>query len=186
MFERFTDRARQAVVDAQQEARSLHHNYIGTEHLLLALTGQRHSVAGKVLESSGVTAEVVRREVLEYVGPGPGLANADALATIGIDLDEVRRRVEETFGPGALERTRAGCGRLGRHIPFTPRAKKAMELALREALALRHNYIGTEHILLGLLREGQGVAAMILAKRDVTYAVARTEILSRLTGMTGT
>src|SRR5258705_6690339 len=126
MFERFTDRARRVVVLAQEEARMLNHNYIGTEHILLGLIHEGEGVAAKALESLGVSQEAVRRQVEEIIGQG--------------------------------ERAPSG------HIPFTPRAKKVLELALREALQLGHNYIGTEHILLGLIREGEGVAAQVLVK----------------------
>jgi Clp amino terminal domain, pathogenicity island component len=125
MFERFTGRARHVVVLAQEEARLLDHNYIGTEHLLLGLLGEPDSVAGTVLSGFGLTRDGGRQEVLKKVGRGK----------------------------------KAPSG----HIPFTPRAKKTLELSLREALAIGHNYIGTEHILLGLIREGNGVAAQILA-----------------------
>src|ERR1700739_4254060 len=124
MFERFTNRARHVVVLAQEEARLLSHNYIGTEHVLLGLLGEPESVGGTVLTSFGMTRDGVRVEVEEAVGRGK----------------------------------KAPTG----HIPFTPRAKKTLELSLREALAIKHNYIGTEHILLGLIREGEGVAAQIL------------------------
>ena len=124
MFERFTDRARRVVVLAQEEARNLNHNYIGTEHILLGL----------IHEGEGVAAQ--------------------ALEAMGISLESVREQVEEIIGQG----TEAPSG----HIPFTPRAKKVLEYSLREALQLGHNYIGTEHILLGLIREGDGVAAQVL------------------------
>src|SRR3984957_11112299 len=124
MFERFTGRARHVVVLAQEEARLLNHNYIGTEHILLGLLGEPDSVGGQVLTSFGLTRDGAREEVLAKVGRGKK--------------------------------------QLTGHIPFTPRAKKTLELSLREALAIKHNYIGTEHILLGLIREGEGVAAQIL------------------------
>jgi ATP-dependent Clp protease ATP-binding subunit ClpA len=124
MFERFTDRARRVVVLSQEEARRLHHNYIGTEHLLLGLLGEPQGIAGRVLDTFGMSLDGVRTEVLEIVGEGKG-------------KDPHR-------------------------IPFTPRAKKTMEFALRESLQLNHNYIGTEHILLGLIRETDGVAAKIM------------------------
>jgi ATP-dependent Clp protease ATP-binding subunit ClpA len=126
MFERFTNRARHVVVLAQEEARLLNHNYIGTEHILLGLLGEPESIAGTVLTSFGIT------------------------------LDGVRVEVEDAVGRGKKK--------LSGHIPFTPRAKKTLELSLREALSIKHNYIGTEHILLGLIREGEGVAAQILRK----------------------
>src|SRR5207244_6709839 len=124
MFERFTERGRQVVVFAQDEARLLKHNYIGTEHLLLGLLREEEGMAARVLESLGVRIEAVRSQVARIVGPG----------------DEV------TSG----------------QIPFTPRAKKVLEIALREGLSLGHDYIGTEHILLGLVRETEGVAARLL------------------------
>jgi ATP-dependent Clp protease ATP-binding subunit ClpA len=130
MFERFTDRARRVVVLAQEEARMLNHNYIGTEHILLGL----------IHEGGGAAAKA-----------------RDAL---GISLESVRSQVEEIIGQGQ----QAPSG----HIPFTPRAKKVLELSLREALQLGHNYIGTEHILLGLIREGEGVAAQVLASSAQT------------------
>jgi ATP-dependent Clp protease ATP-binding subunit ClpA len=128
MFERFTAYARHTVVLSQEEARRMHHNYIGTEHILLGLLGEPAGVAYSVLEAHGITLKGARQEVTELIGPGK-------------------------------EAQRSG------HIPFTPRAKKTLELALREALQLHHNYIGTEHILLGLLREGDGVAAQIMRKQ---------------------
>jgi ATP-dependent Clp protease ATP-binding subunit ClpA len=124
MFERFTNRARHVVVLAQEEARLLSHNYIGTEHILLGLLGEPDSIGGQVLASFGFTRDGVREAVVAKVGRGKK--------------------------------------QLSGHIPFTPRAKKTLELSLREALAIKHNYIGTEHILLGLIREGEGVAAQIL------------------------
>jgi ATP-dependent Clp protease ATP-binding subunit ClpA len=141
MFERFTDKARHTVVLAQEEARRLHHNYIGTEHILLGLLGEPEGVAGRALDGFGFTLEGTRREVAAIVSPGP-------VAPTG-------------------------------HIPFTPRAKKTLELALREALQLSHNYIGTEHILLGLMREGDGVAAQILRQHGDLLAI-RTAVLDVL------
>lgn len=188
MFERFTERARETVARAQIDARTLRHDWVGTEHLLLGLVAQRDSVGGLVLESFTITRDAVMDDIQRIIGSGSTLSDADALAAIGIDLDEVRRRVEQAFGPGALERTLArGCrrGSAFSHLPFTPRAKKALELALREALKLKHNYIGTEHILLALLHEGEGVAAQVLITRGVTYRDARAAILSRLQDAAG-
>ncbi|MGH3140485.1 MAG: Clp protease N-terminal domain-containing protein, partial [Gaiellales bacterium] len=142
MFERFTERARQVVVLAQDEARTLKHNYIGTEHILLGLLREEEGLAARVLDTLDITVEEVRAQVARIVGQG----------------DEV------TTG----------------QIPFTPRAKKVLELALREALSLGHNYIGTEHILLGLLREGEGVAARVLKSLDVDIERCRSEILAEL------
>jgi ATP-dependent Clp protease ATP-binding subunit ClpA len=187
VFERFTDRARAVVVLAQDEARRLRHGYVGTEHLLLALL-RGNGVAKVALERLGVDHDAVRADVVRIVGEGPppnGPADEDAqaLRAFGIDLDEVRRRVEEAFGPGALERDvpvrrrrRKRCGAIAGHVPFTPRAKKALELALREALRLRHGYIGTEHILLGLAREGEGLAAQVLSDRNAGPHVIRTVV----------
>ncbi len=185
MFERFTSGARAVVELAQQEARTAGHGYAGTEHLLLGLLGAE-GVAEGVLGDAGVTAEAVRAEIGRLVGDslvtGP---DAEALRAIGIEVAEVRARVEESFGPGALERARFG-GRcrsrrpLSGHVPFSPRAKKVLELSLREAIRLHHDYIGTEHILLGLLREGEGLAARILADSDVRSDDLRHSVLAAL------
>src|ERR1700759_4272884 len=147
MFERFTDRARRVVVLAQEEARMLNHNYIGTEHILLGLIHEGEGVAAKALES------------------------------LGISLDAVRQQVEEIIGQGQ----QAPSG----HIPFTPRAKKVLELSLREALQLGHNYIGTEHILLGLIREGDGVAAQVLVKLGADLNRVRQQVIQLLHGYQG-
>src|SRR5436190_7062863 len=144
MFERFTERARQVVVLAQEEARTLKHNYIGTEHILLGLLREEDGLAARVLESLDITVEEVRAQVARIVGQG----------------DEV------TTG----------------QIPFTPRAKKVLELALREALSLGHNYIGTEHILLGLVRENESVAARILLDFDAGREKLRGRIIGMLSG----
>ena len=187
MFERFTDRARQVAVDAQVSARRLGHGYVGTEHILLGLL-QGDGIAARVLGALGITAAAVEREVLAEVGRGPlGSGDAEALGAIGIDLEEVRRRVEASFGPGALQwRPGRGCGRgrrlppFGGHIPFTPRAKKVLELSLREALALKHKYIGTEHILLGLVREGEGLAMLVLTRLGAGPQAIRARVLDAL------
>jgi ATP-dependent Clp protease ATP-binding subunit ClpA len=187
MFERFTGRARQVVVDAQVSARRLGHGYVGTEHILLGLL-QGDGIGARVLGALGVTAAAVEREMLAEVGRGPlGSGDAEALGAIGIDLEEVRRRVEASFGPGALQwRPGRGCGRdrrlslFGGHIPFTPRAKKVLELSLREALALKHKYIGTEHILLGLVREGEGLAMLVLVRLGAGPDAIRARVLDAL------
>jgi prophage maintenance system killer protein len=142
MFHRFTDRARRAVHLAQEEARLLRHDYVGTEHLLLGLLYEGTGVAARALESLGVSREDVRGQVEEIIGHGPG--------------------------------SRSG------HIPFTARAKKVLELSLREALALGHHYIGTEHLLLGLLREGEGIAAQVLTRLGADHALVRERVLSAL------
>jgi ATP-dependent Clp protease ATP-binding subunit ClpA len=199
VFERFTDRARRVVVDAQQEARSLGHGYIGTEHLLLGLLREREGMAARVLDSVGVTHDEVRSAVEHRVGRGTSPPDdSDALRAIGIDLDAVRATVEQAFGPGALDRAppptrrrllrrrrrRPGCGYgvtvLGGHVPFTPRSKKVLELSLRQALRLGHNYIGTEHILLALVAEGEGLAAAILVQEGVALPDLRRRVLSAL------
>jgi ATP-dependent Clp protease ATP-binding subunit ClpC len=146
MFERFTDRARRVVVLAQEEARMLNHNYIGTEHILLGLIHEGEGVAAKALDS------------------------------LSINLDAVRQQVEEIIGQGQAASTG--------HIPFTPRAKKVLELSLREALQLGHNYIGTEHILLGLIREGEGVAAQVLQKLGADLNRVRQTVIQLLSGYT--
>jgi ATP-dependent Clp protease ATP-binding subunit ClpC len=143
LFQRFTERARQVIVLAQDEARALKHDYIGTEHILLGLLREEEGVAARVLESLDITVEEVRAQVERVVGRG--------------DAD---------VGAGT--------------IPFTPRAKKVLELALREALSLGHNYIGTEHILLGLVRENEGVAAEILRDFDADAQTLRRAVLGRL------
>ena len=142
MFERFTDRARRAVVMSREEARLLNHNFIGTEHILLGLIHIHEGVAAKALESLEISLESVRGEVEEIIGPGG----------------------EPPEG----------------HIPFTPRAKRVLELSLREALQLGHNYIGTEHVLLGLIREGEGVAAQVLVKLGADLAQMREQVVHLL------
>ncbi len=144
MFERFTDRARRVVVLAQEEARLLNHNYIGTEHILLGLIHEGEGVAAKALESMGISRDAVRAQVEEIIGHGGSAPSG--------------------------------------HIPFTPRAKKVLELSLREALQLGHNYIGTEHILLGLIREGEGVAAQVLVKLGADLSRVRQQVIQLLSG----
>jgi ATP-dependent Clp protease ATP-binding subunit ClpA len=147
VFERFTDRARRVIVLAQEEARLLKHDYIGTEHLLLGLIREGEGVAGKALE------------------------------VLGIRLEALRSQVEEVIGQGQ----RAPSG----HVPFTPRAKKVLELSLREALELGHDYIGTEHLLLGLVREGEGVAAQVLVKLGADFPRVRQQVGQLLSGHAG-
>jgi ATP-dependent Clp protease ATP-binding subunit ClpC len=147
LFERFTDRARRVVVLAQEEARLLNHNYIGTEHILLGLIHEGEGVAARALESMGISLESVRSQVVEIIGQG----------------------------------SQAPSG----HIPFTPRAKKVLELSLREALQLGHNYIGTEHILLGLIREGEGVAAQVLQQLGADLPKVRQTVIQLLSGVQG-
>jgi ATP-dependent Clp protease ATP-binding subunit ClpC len=147
MFERFTDRARLAVGLAQEEARKLNHNYIGTEHILLGLIREGEGVAAKTLESLGISLEAVRQQVEKIIGRGQQAPSG--------------------------------------HIPITPRAKKVLELSLREAKALGHNYIGTEHILLGLIREGSGVAAQVLVKLGADLNRTRQQVVQLLHGHRG-
>jgi ATP-dependent Clp protease ATP-binding subunit ClpA len=186
MFERFTTKARDTVIGAQDAARRRGADAIGSEHLLAALYEQRGNLALTVLDALSVRREDVEAE-LERLGRG-GVAtpaDAEALATLGIDLDEVRRQVEEAFGPGALDRTRSGLGRRwGRrgHIPFAKDAKKVMNLALREALLLKHNYIGCEHILLGMLHDGTGAAGVFLRSRGVRQDATRIIVEELLKG----
>ena len=144
MFERFTDRSRRVVVLAQEEARMLNHNYIGTEHILLGLIHEGEGVAAKALESLGISLEAVRQQVEEIIGQGQQ-------------------------GPSG-------------HIPFTPRAKRVLELSLREALQLGHEYIGTEHILLGLIRVGDGVAVQVLVKLGADLNRVRQQVIQLLAG----
>jgi ATP-dependent Clp protease ATP-binding subunit ClpC len=142
MFERFTDRARRVVVLAQEEARRLQHNYIGTEHILLGLLGERDGIAARALQRFSLTLEDARDEVTAMVGTGTATMKG--------------------------------------HIPFTPRAKKTLEYALREALELHHNYIGTEHILLGVIREDEGVGAKVLRKHSADLLPVRVAVLDLL------
>ncbi len=144
MFERFTDRARRVVVLAQEEARLLGHDYIGTEHLLLGLIHEGEGGAARALESLGISLAVVQQQVEEIIGQGQQAPSG--------------------------------------HIPFTPRAKKVLELSLREALQLGHNYIGTEHILLGLIREGDGVAAQVLVQHGADLNRVRQQVTHLLFG----
>jgi ATP-dependent Clp protease ATP-binding subunit ClpC len=144
VFERFTDRARRVVVLAQEEARMLNHDYIGTEHILLGLVRERDGVAARALDSLNIKLGAVRREVEDVIGQGQAAPRG--------------------------------------HIPFTPRAKKVLELSLREALQLGHNYIGTEHILLGLIREGEGVAAQVLQKLGADLNRVRQTVIQILSG----
>ena len=197
MFERFTHGARQVVVLAQHEARQLRHDYIGTEHLLLGLLAEGEGRAAGVLRAAGVDADGIRADLQRIVGTQLRQdADAAVLRSIGIDLEAVRAAVEASFGPGVLDhaqrcrrwgRGRRGRGRRGRrgglvcvHSPFTLRAKKVLELSLREALRLKHDYIGTEHVLLGLLREGQGLAAHVLTLHGLSLDDLRRRVLASL------
>lgn len=175
MFERFTDEARQAVALAQEEATQLRHGWIGTEHLLLGVL-RAGGDGARLLRGFGLELESVRDEVVRYIGRGEEDIDRDALATLGIDLDAVRERVEKAFGAGALSRGR-GCG--GGHVPFTPRAKKALELTLRESIALGARELRADHLVLGLLREGDGVAATLLHGHGIALDDVRARIRGR-------
>ena len=179
MFERFSDEARQAVVLAQEEAVDLRHGWIGTEHLLLGVL-RADGDGARLLNDVGVELASVREDVVAMIGRGEEDIDRDALATLGIDLDAVRERVERAFGRGALSRRR-GCrgGTIGGHVPFTPRAKKALELTLREGISLGARELGAEHLVLGLLREGGGVAAQVLHARGVALDEVRARVEGR-------
>jgi ATP-dependent Clp protease ATP-binding subunit ClpA len=170
MFERFTDPARQCVAGAQEEAFRMNSGYIGTQHLLISLAGESRGLGGRVLRELGLTADELRDDAQRIE---PGAIDPDALATLGIDLEEVRRRVEETFGHGALSRGRAGCGD---RVPFSRKAKKTLELALHCALDLGDNFIGSEHMLLGLVACGDGTAQRMLAERELDIERLETAI----------
>jgi len=176
MFERFAKEAREVVVRAQVEARRLHHDQIGTEHLLLALLETGAGPGARALRDRGADPDDLRRRFVCGAGaPGDDLDPA-ALATLGIDLDEVRRATEAAFGPGALDVRGRKPPRAG-HIPFGKRAKKVLELALREAVRLGHNHIGTGHLLLGLIRESEGRAALVLADSGIDPAALRDDVI---------
>ncbi|GAA5077397.1 ATP-dependent Clp protease ATP-binding subunit ClpA [Thermocatellispora tengchongensis] len=178
MFERFTKAARDAVVQAQQEARTLGHGRIGTEHILLAMLSATDRPPAQVLAAMGLTYDEARAAVRRYVGTDD--LDADALGTIGIDLGAVREKVEQVFGPGALDRPRGSRAPLGGHVPFAPRAKKVLELSLREAIRLKHNFIADSHILLGILREGEGVAMKVIVDAGIDTDALRTRITALL------
>lgn len=190
MFERFTSAARKAVVQAQVEARQLSHPVIGSEHLLLGVLDEPDGLGGRALRRLGVNPAGVRASIVEIVGRGCGHdLDADALRSIGIDLDAVRKQVEGAFGPGALDRPRGRCrrGRRRGYPPFTPRAKKVLELALREAIYRKDGYVGTEHVLLGTLREGRGLAALILARAGIDRVAVEAALAElRRTGQADT
>ncbi|GAA1278056.1 Clp protease N-terminal domain-containing protein [Sphaerisporangium rubeum] len=181
MFERFTQEARQAVVRAQEESKPFGHSHIGTEHLLLALLHQPDSLPARVLQRHGVT-HTTAAEAITHLVPKAEDLDAEALSSIGIDLDAIREKVEAAFGPGALDRKPTPSRRrlLVGHTPFTSRAKKVLELSLREAIALKHREITSGHLLLGLIREGQGLAAKVLTDAHVDLPALRQEIKAEL------
>jgi ATP-dependent Clp protease ATP-binding subunit ClpA len=176
MFERFTEEARQVVVRAQEEARRLRSSHIGTEHVLLGLLDQDTPTAA-VLARHGLTRESTVAAIRAFTS-AEGL-DAAALGTVGIDLDAVRDSVEAAFGPGALDVPRGRREAKG-HIPFTPRAKKVLELSLREALALKSKSIADGHIALGLIREGEGLAMKVVHDRGIDAGTLREEIRTAL------
>lgn len=200
MFERFTKPARAVVVGAQQEARDLRHNWIGTEHVLLALVREPDAAGVTTLIRLGAEPDVCREAVTAVVGrPDTAFADDDteALNALGIDLDEVRRRAEDAFGRGALdapvaddESERPGRFRRRRrlgpddrgpgHIPFARRAKKALELALREAIARKDKHIGTEHIVLALLRSDNKITTAVFERLGLDPASTRTQVVADL------
>lgn len=199
MFERFTDQARHVVIEAQREARELRHTWIGTEHVLLALLSEPEAPGAATLGRLGVTADTCREAIATLSGSGGDVLDerdGEALRAFGIDLDEVRRRAEETFGPGALDaapvdavddeprrfgrlRRRAGERPRG-HIPFTRTAKKALELSLREAIALQDRHVGSEHILLGILRGDDRTTTSLLQKLDLVPQDVRSAVIADL------
>ena len=181
MFERFTDRARRALALAQDEANALGHNFLGTEHLLLGLIVEADGVAGRTLRALGLDAATVRADVETILGGTPQ-GDAEALRAIGIDLDEVLSAATEAFGPDRVSQAMHGRGRRGilGAPAFTRRSKKVMDLSLREALSLKHNYIGTEHLLLAIVREGEGVAAQILSRRTPGLTAVRASVMHTL------
>ncbi|MEU6742375.1 Clp protease N-terminal domain-containing protein [Streptosporangium sandarakinum] len=180
MFERFQGDARQAVIGAQENARRLNHRFIGPEHILLGLLDQPGCLAARVLARHGLDHDRAYRAVAGLVPPPGGGLDAEALETIGIDLSAVRERVEAAFGPGALDRGSARDRRPGGRIPFSSRAKKTLELSLREALRLKHGYISDGHVLLGILREGQGVGARVITGAGIDAETLRREIAAEL------
>jgi len=199
VFERLTEASRAVLVRAQDEAAAAGHTWVGTEHLLLGLLVGPAAGTAAVLQAAGVTLDGARAHVGERLGDGPLRAgDAAALRAIGIDLGQVRQAAEDAFGPGALSvlrpgpgcrrRRRRGCrgpaqpGHTARSAPFTPRAKKALELSLRESLRLGHAFIGPEHVLLGLIREGQGPAVQVLAAGGTPLDDIRTAAEAALGG----
>jgi ATP-dependent Clp protease ATP-binding subunit ClpA len=193
MFERFTATARQAVVCGQQEARGLGHCWVGTEHLLLGVLAQRDAPGVSALTELGVTLDTGREALGRVVGGAAlGASDSEALRTLGIDLGEVRTRVEAVFGPGALDRPphqgsrrrlrwrRCRPGDPSGHLPFMPRAKRALERALDEARALGDRHIGVEHILLGLLDPKGNMAVELLRYLGTDPRVVRACVLDSL------
>lgn len=195
MFERFTKSARESVKRAHSEAEGLHQHTIGTEHLLLALAHPDGGIAHTVLHQAGLDQATITAAIGRHLAARKPLSEQDAAAlrTVGIDLDAVIAQVEDSFGPGAMDaplgparrslfgRRRDGTGSLGiRPHGLSPKASKAIELALREAIRCKHNYIGTEHLLLGLLRGGDGLAAKIITDTGVRLEDLRDSTIAAL------
>jgi ATP-dependent Clp protease ATP-binding subunit ClpA len=197
MFERFTTEARNVVVGANAEAQQLKHPYIGTEHLLLSMLRPASGPVRDVLVASGLdraaACDIIARTPVRGADEPDnilGEEDAAALEAIGIDLDAIKAKIEESFGPGAFEppppAPRTGLFRRGKplrvggHLPFTFRAKKVLELSLREAIALHHKTIGAEHLMLGILREGRGMATIVLRDAGVDRTDLRQRIIAGL------
>lgn len=173
MFEMFTTRARKAILEAEAESAERGDSYIGTEHILIGLLREGTGLAAVVLGERSVTLEAVRTKFEELAGPPPDtVAPRDALASIGIDLDQVRARLEESFGPGALIDPSS-------RPPFTPKAKAALERAVTEASGLRHRYVGTEHELLGVISDRDGLAAKLLGELGADLDVLADDVRNR-------
>jgi ATP-dependent Clp protease ATP-binding subunit ClpA len=176
VFEKFTNLAKRSITLSQDEAITLGHDFIGTEHLLLGLVRVREGLAGEILFEQGVTADQVRAAVLRLLEAAGVTANGgreatEALATIGIDVEEIRRRADDTFGPGQFWFPRPG---------YTMRAKRVLERTVRESAELGHDDIGTEHMLLGLLAEGEGVGVQALSAVGVDLGALRATVLDRV------
>jgi ATP-dependent Clp protease ATP-binding subunit ClpA len=182
MFERFTTAAREVVVSAQHEREEFGHPYVGTEHLLLGLLNEGAGGAYAVLRRAGLNRIQVREDVRKMLRQGPlGDADAEALKAIGIDLEEVRSKVEASFGPGALQvPPLPRRGFFQRQGNFSPRAKKALELALREAIRLHQGSLGPEHLLLGLIRGGDGLAVKIMVDYGIDLKTLRDQAEAEL------
>jgi ATP-dependent Clp protease ATP-binding subunit ClpA len=177
MFERFTNEAKHAVVLAQDEAVTLGHDFIGTEHVLIGLARTTDGGAGEVLGTLGVTARGARNETVRLLTeagvPATGAAPAtEALAAIGINVEEIRKKAEESFGPGKFHFPRP---------PFTPKAKKALETTLREAKALGHTHIDTEHLLMGIIEDEDSIAVKVLTELGVDQTELRTALIAKVT-----
>jgi ATP-dependent Clp protease ATP-binding subunit ClpA len=181
MFERFTAEAREAVVGAQAEARALRDRHIGTEHVLLSLAGADHAI-GHTLREHGLDADDLRTRITRVNRAGGDVLDPDALRSIGIDLDAVREATEQSFGEGALD---VPAGKLHRyrrgHIPFTPKAKKALELSLRHAIRLKQKQIRSGHVLLGILHDDDFLSARLATEAGVDVEALRAHVVRLLT-----